>query len=361
MEDKLPTLQTAATNFVKRLKPNDIAQVIDFDSRVEIRQGFTGNQAELEAAIQQTDAGGSTSLHNAIYIALKELRKVKAGERRGRPPPGARSSSPTAKTRRAWSRSTRCSISPSARETAIYTIALRGTDTQAKGFREAEFVMRTLAQETGGRAFFPAKIEDLNGVYAQIADELASQYTLGYTSKNPRRDGAWRRIVVQVTRAERHAAHQEGLLRPDSPLNLLPLVLYAAAGVVYAIHFARAAAGRRPHGHDAAAARRRSSTPSSSACRRWRCGTCRSRTASRAISTFVWLLALSYLYLELTTDERAMGVFILPIVVGLQIIPALYPGIENARSRCSTVRGSGCTSRRCCSRTPASRWPACSA
>ena len=44
----------------------------------------------------------------------------------------------------------------------------------------------------------------------------------------------------------------------------------------------------------------------------------------------MWLLALSYLYLEITTDERAMGVFILPIVVGLQTIPALYPGVENA-------------------------------
>ena len=42
MEDKLPTLQMAAVNFVKRLKSNDIAQVIDFDSRVEIRQAFTG-------------------------------------------------------------------------------------------------------------------------------------------------------------------------------------------------------------------------------------------------------------------------------------------------------------------------------
>jgi ABC-type transport system involved in cytochrome c biogenesis permease subunit len=50
---------------------------------------------------------------------------------------------------------------------------------------------------------------------------------------------------------------------------------------------------------------------------------------SRAISTFVWLLTLSYLYLEVTTDERAMGVFILPIVIGLQIIPTLYPGVEN--------------------------------
>jgi ABC-type transport system involved in cytochrome c biogenesis permease subunit len=51
---------------------------------------------------------------------------------------------------------------------------------------------------------------------------------------------------------------------------------------------------------------------------------------SRAVSTFVWLLALSYLYLELTTDERAMGVFILPILTGLQVIPVVYPGMEHS-------------------------------
>ena len=60
--------------------------------------------------------------------------------------------------------------------------------------------MRQLADETGGRAFFPERIEDLNGVYGQIADELASQYTVGYSPRNPRRDGAWRRVVVQVAR-----------------------------------------------------------------------------------------------------------------------------------------------------------------
>src|SRR6478735_8487026 len=85
-------------------------------------------------------------------------------------------------------------------ETAIYAIGLQGNDLQAKGFREAQYVMRTLASETGGRSFFPMRIEDLAGVYSQIADELASQYTLGYTSKNPRRDGAWRRLIVQVQR-----------------------------------------------------------------------------------------------------------------------------------------------------------------
>ncbi|HYM26199.1 MAG TPA: hypothetical protein VEU08_23440, partial [Vicinamibacterales bacterium] len=53
--------------------------------------------------------------------------------------------------------------------------------------------------------------------------------------------------------------------------------------------------------------------------------------ATPAISTFVWLLALSYLYVEMTTDERAMGVFILPLLVALQAIPAFKPGVE-ARS-----------------------------
>ncbi|PYR10370.1 MAG: hypothetical protein DMG00_12195 [Acidobacteria bacterium] len=51
--------------------------------------------------------------------------------------------------------------------------------------------------------------------------------------------------------------------------------------------------------------------------------------ATSAISTFVWLLALTYLYIELTTDERAMGVLILPLLVALQAIPALRPGVED--------------------------------
>jgi len=199
MEDKIGDLQVAAKGFVKRLKPNDIAQVIDFDSRVEIRQGFTGNTAELEAAIGKTSAGGSTSLHNAIYIALKELKKVRAvSEEDVRRQAlvvfsDGEDTSSLISFDEVQDRAKRS-------ETAIYAIALRGVDTQTKGFREAEFVMRQLAQETGGRSFFPSRIDELGGVYAQIADELASQYTIGYTSKNARRDGAFRRIVIQTSR-----------------------------------------------------------------------------------------------------------------------------------------------------------------
>jgi Ca-activated chloride channel family protein len=197
MEDKLPTLQVAAGNFVRRLRPNDLAQVIDFDSKVEIRQAFTGNHDELDAAIRQTQAGGSTSLHNAIYIALKELKKVKAVSEEDVRRQALVVFSDGEDTSSLVSFDEVLDLAKRS-ETAIYTISLRGTDTQTKGFREAEFVMRTLAQETGGRSFFPTKVEDLNGVYTQISDELASQYTLGYISKNQRRDGSYRRIVVQI-------------------------------------------------------------------------------------------------------------------------------------------------------------------
>jgi len=111
-------------------------------------------------------------------------------------------------------------------------------------------------------------------------------------------------------------------------LTLIPLILYAAAGIAYAIHFARrdASVGRTATtllllgvlshtfviGMQTMEVRH---VPFAN--------------PSRAVSTFVWLLTLSYLYLELTTDERAMGVFILPIIVGLQVIPVLSPGIEN--------------------------------
>ena len=99
-------------------------------------------------------------------------------------------------------------------ETSIYTIALRSSDKNTRGFHEAEFVMRQLARETGGREFFPSHIEDLKEVYSQIADELASQYTLGYTSKNPRNDGAFRRVVVQVAREGATPRTKQGYYAP---------------------------------------------------------------------------------------------------------------------------------------------------
>jgi ABC-type transport system involved in cytochrome c biogenesis permease subunit len=112
-------------------------------------------------------------------------------------------------------------------------------------------------------------------------------------------------------------------------LNLLPLALYAVAGVVYAIHFARRepAAGRAATTLLLFAALSHTFVIGMQTMDVWHVPFA---SPSRFVSTFVWLLTLSYLYLELATEERAMGVFILPIVAGLQTIPAFLPGVENA-------------------------------
>jgi Ca-activated chloride channel family protein len=213
MEDKLKLAQEAAIGFVKRLKPDDIAQVIDFDSRVSILQNFTSERPQLEGAIRQTVPNGSTSLHNAIYISLKELKKVRAtsaGDVRRQAivvlSDGEDTSSlvPFEEVLDLAKRS----------EVIVYAIGIRGRDLGARGFPEAEFVLKQFAQETGGRAFFPTAATELDAIYTQIADELAAQYALAYSSRNPRRDGQWRRIVVRTTRPELAARTKQGYFGP---------------------------------------------------------------------------------------------------------------------------------------------------
>jgi ABC-type transport system involved in cytochrome c biogenesis permease subunit len=112
-------------------------------------------------------------------------------------------------------------------------------------------------------------------------------------------------------------------------VTILPLLLYVASGVAYGVHFAR----REPAMGRAATTLLLVGVLAHTFVIGMQTMEVRHipfANPSRAISTFVWLLTLSYLYLEITTEERAMGVFILPIVVGLQTIPALFPGVENA-------------------------------
>ena len=200
MDDKMATAQAAAIGFARQLRPGDIAQLIDFDSRVQVTRSFTGNPGELEAAIRKTTAGGSTALYNAIYIALKELTRVRAaaGAELRRQAIVVLSDGEDTSSLVSYEE-----VLDLARrsETSIYAIGLRSKDEfQPRGFNEAGYVLRTLAQQTGGRVFFAAGVQDLAGIYAQISEELSSQYLLGYVSTNTKRDGAWRRVVVRVDR-----------------------------------------------------------------------------------------------------------------------------------------------------------------
>ena len=216
MTDRMSTAQEAAIGFAARLRDQDLASVIDFDSRVEILHEFTNSLDDLTTAIRRTSAGGSTSLYNAIYISLKELSKIAAttadaDELRRQAIvvlSDGEDTSSLVEFEEVLELAKRSN-------TVIYSIGLRSDEVRTRrGFREADFVLRQLAQETGGRHFFPDAVDELPEIYQRISDELSSQYTLGYASKNPVRDGQWRRIVVRIDRPDVAARTKQGYYAP---------------------------------------------------------------------------------------------------------------------------------------------------
>lgn len=216
MESKMATATEAAIGFCRRLGPGDVAQIIAFSSDTQILQPFTHDVALLEQAIRQTRANGSTSLYTAVYIALNELNRVRAA-------------SPDAIRRQAiivlsdgedttsllrdedvLDLSKRSAVT-------VYAIGLRekrDRETPIRRGSQSDYVLRSLSQSSGGRVFFVDDPVQLPAIYGQIADELASQYIIGYSSKNLRRDGAWRQIAVRVARPGIAARTRAGYYGP---------------------------------------------------------------------------------------------------------------------------------------------------
>jgi len=198
MDEKLPTAQAAALRFAGTLREQDRAQVVQFNDRITVLQDFTADQQALEHAISNLRASGPTALHNALYVSLKELSKRKqAGELRRRAVVLLSDGEDTA------SLVTDEQVIELARkaEINIYAISLRpnrALDRDRLSFSQAAHLLTALTRETGGQVHFPTSLSELDSVYDRIAEELRTQYNLGYVSANGRRDGKWRRIVVRV-------------------------------------------------------------------------------------------------------------------------------------------------------------------
>jgi Ca-activated chloride channel family protein len=210
MDEKLPTARAAAIRFVGTLRPQDNAQIMQFNDRTTILQDFVADHDALDSAISRTEAAGPTALHNALYVALKELEKQKTQALRRRAIVLLSDGEDTA------SLVSDDQVLDLARKTEIniYAISLRPRrmqDRNAVKFSQAAHLLTALTQDTGGQVHFPNSLSELDAVYDRIAEELRTQYSLGYVSNNGRRDGKWRRIVVRVpTREELQVRHKLG-------------------------------------------------------------------------------------------------------------------------------------------------------
>jgi VWFA-related protein len=187
-----------------------VASIVDFDRRVQVLQPFTDDRAALDRAILQVVARGTTSMFNAIYIALRELSALAkpAGDQTRRDVIVVLSDGDDTS-----SLVTHDHLLDGAKRSpsVIYAIGLGvGDPRMRRGSTPPEYALRSLAQETGGRLFLPRTADALPGIYKDIADELASQYVIGYVSNNDAPRSAWRTLSVRVMRPDLHARSRPG-------------------------------------------------------------------------------------------------------------------------------------------------------
>lgn len=202
MTDKLTTAQQAAIGFASTLRPDDRLIVVDIKDMTRVIAPLGNDVEAAKKAILATTPRGGTGLYNGLYLTLKEMAKARRGS------DDVRRQALVVLSDGADTASLMSfeDVMDLAKESgiSIYTITLkskwatRQASASLGSFSQADYSMKALAQETGGRAFFPLEIGELAGVYASIAEELASQYALGYTSKNPKKDGGYRRVIVRV-------------------------------------------------------------------------------------------------------------------------------------------------------------------
>lgn len=214
IRDRLKFEQDAATSFLFNvLRHNkDQAFVMTFDDEPTILQGFTDDAGRLRDEIAKTRAGGGTAIYDAIYTACqKELSH----------PPRPPGDQPDV-VRRVMilisdgddnlSNHTRSEAIEMAQRysVVIYTIStstqwiqLSQTNPDKAANRkthltEGDRILQDLAEETGGRAFFPYHVDDLDQSFQDIGDELRNQYSIAYIPTNYQLDGKYHRIRIEL-------------------------------------------------------------------------------------------------------------------------------------------------------------------
>jgi VWFA-related protein len=186
MESALSTVHAAASRFVEGLGEEDQALVIDFDEKVFLLQSLTTNKKALHNAITSTSALGGTALYDALHASYRRIRGIE-----GRKAIILLTDGDDTASKFSFKR-----ILDEAKisDVIIYPIGLRTSVLDL----DLRHVLKTLAEQTGGRAYFPDKVSELQGVYEEINRELKSQYYITYEPSNGTWDGRWREIELKA-------------------------------------------------------------------------------------------------------------------------------------------------------------------
>lgn len=190
IRDRFKFEQEAAIDFLRSVirRKTDLAFLMSFDTNIEVVQDFTDDIEKLTQAIHQLRPGGGTALYDAIYLAARDKlfnQVVEGGLRRT-----LVVISDGEDNQSRASREETLAMAQRA-EVTIFVIGTNITGIEQQGDK----VLKRFAEETGGRAFFPFKLQDMTSSFENISRELRSQYSLIYRPNTPR-DGTFHAIEV---------------------------------------------------------------------------------------------------------------------------------------------------------------------
>ena len=196
MRDKRDKVNSAALTFVRTSGREDEVFVVNFneDYFLDLEKDFTNNVEELKEALERVDSRGSTALFDAVVGSLDHLKKGTKDKKvlllitdgddnasRGDPKTALQ----------------RTMIEAQKSEAVIYVVGLFAAEEKRK-LRKARQNLAQLAQSSGGLAFFPDSLDEVEAICTQIASDIRNQYTIAYYPTNSARDGSFRAINVDV-------------------------------------------------------------------------------------------------------------------------------------------------------------------
>ena len=202
MKEKRPQVNAAALSFVRTSNPADEVFVVNFNDEyyLDLDEDFTSNAQELHEALERIDTRGSTALYDAIIGSLDHLKK---GHKDKRVLLVITDGDDDA-SRKDFSYTVKAAVESNAVIYAIGVFSDEDRKNQKKMVRKSKKELTTLAESTGGLAFFPDRLEDVDPVCMQVARDIRNQYTLVYYPTNAAKDGTFRSVKVELLPSKGH-------------------------------------------------------------------------------------------------------------------------------------------------------------
>ena len=210
IRDRFKFEQEAAIEFLNQIIRSryDQAFVIGFDTTPEVTQEFTDNTEALSKGVRMLRPGGGTAMYDAIYYACRDQIMAKdTGNIATRRAIILLSDGDDNQSR--VSREEAVEMAQKA-EVIIYTISTNTSGQKLKGDK----VLEHFAEETGGRAFFPFKIQDVSDAFSQIQDELRSQYAISYKPAELQPNGKYHTIQILADNKKYKVRARKGYYAP---------------------------------------------------------------------------------------------------------------------------------------------------